>query len=155
MKRKRLTFLEEQTLSQLPLPGEQSAWSPSYNEWIKSLRVALGMTQAELAQRAHLTQPHLAGIESGKVDPQIKTLRRIFDALSCDLTITPRPKVEVNEVLRVQARMIARQRLERVVGTMAMEGQMADPEIFEQVLERQANEILNDPTERLWENKDD
>ena len=155
MKRKRLTLLEEQIISHLTFPSGQSTWNPSYTEWIKSLRVALRMTQTELAQRAHVTQPHLTAIESGKIDPQIKTLRRIFDALLCDIAITPRPKSDIKEVLRNQARRIARKRLQRVVGTMAMEGQVADAEVFEQVLEKRVDEILNDPSERLWENKDD
>jgi len=155
MKRKRLTLLEEQIISHLTFPSGQSTWNPSYTEWIKSLRVALRMTQTELAQRAHVTQPHLTAIESGKIDPQIKTLRRIFDALLCDIAITPRPKSDIKEVLRNQARRIARKRLQRAVGTMAMEGQVADAEVFEQVLEKRVDEILNDPSERLWENKDD
>ena len=50
------------------------------------------MTQAELAGRAKITQPHLAGIESGKTDPQVSTLKRIFDAMSCDLVLSPDPE---------------------------------------------------------------
>ncbi|MEC4675219.1 MAG: helix-turn-helix domain-containing protein [Nitrospirota bacterium] len=151
MKRKRLTLVEEHFLAQLSPGVEESTWSPSYSQWIKNLRVALRMTQTDLAQRAQVTQPHLAAIESGKVDPQFKTLRRIFDALSCDITITPRPKADIQEVLRDQARRIARKRLQMVVGTMAMEGQVADAEVFEQVLEKRVDDILNDPGERLWD----
>ena len=155
MQRKRLTLLEEKILSLLPPSCKDPVWTPSYTEFIKSLRVALRMTQAELAHRAQVTQPHLAAIESGKIDPQIKTLRRIFDALSCDLIITPRPKADIKDILRARARMIARKRLQRVVGTMAMEGQVADAELFELVLEKRVDEVLNDPGERLWEDLDD
>ena len=150
MKRKGLTLSQEHLLSQLSPSGEATSWSPTYADWIKSVRLALRMTQAELAKRAQVTQPHLAGIERGRIDPQIKTLRRIFDALSCDLTITPQPKTDIQQILLDQARRIARERLQRVAGTMAMEGEGAAPEIFEQVLERRAAEILNDPGERLW-----
>ncbi len=155
MKKNRLTILEEKILSQLALPRKDSVWSPSYTEFIKGLRVALRMTQAELAQRAQVTQPHLAAIESGKVDPQIRTLRRIFDALWCDITIMPRPKADIKEVLRNQARLIARKRLKRVVGTMAMEGQVADTDVFDLVLEKRVDEVLNDPSERLWDSIND
>ena len=37
-----------------------------------------GMTQAELAKRAKITQANLVAIESGKVDPRVSTLQRIL-----------------------------------------------------------------------------
>lgn len=39
------------------------------------------MTQNELAKRAGVSQPLIARIEAGDVDPRLSTLRKIFDAL--------------------------------------------------------------------------
>ena len=41
----------------------------------------LGLTQSEVAERAGVSQPLIARIESGDVDPRLSTLRSIVDAL--------------------------------------------------------------------------
>ena len=82
MLNKRLNIVDEMALSRLTPLETQRIYEPSPAEWIKLMRNSLRMTQAELAQRAKISQPHLAGIESGKTDPQISTLKRIFEAMS-------------------------------------------------------------------------
>ena len=49
-------------------------------EDIKKKRATLGLTQNELAKRAGVSQPLVARIESGDVDPRVSTLQRILDA---------------------------------------------------------------------------
>jgi hypothetical protein len=93
----------------------------------------------------------LAGIESGKIDPQVSTLRRICDALSCDLIIEPRPRKPLKDVLRGQARSLALKRLKQTMGTMALENQAPDEEVFRQLLEKRTDEILKDERERIWQ----
>ncbi|MGQ0645408.1 MAG: helix-turn-helix domain-containing protein [Elusimicrobiota bacterium] len=127
----------------------------SYLEWILTLRAHLRMTQAEAASRAGITQSHLAGIEAGKVNPQIGTLEKIFKALSCDLAVVPRPKKPLQEVLRGRARSIALKRLKQSTGTMALEGQAPDRDVFLQLLEKKTDEILHDRRERLWNKADE
>jgi transcriptional regulator with XRE-family HTH domain len=112
------------------------------------------MTQQELAHRAHIPQSHLTLIESGKIDPQIGTLQRIFDGLSCDLVIEPRPRRPLSEILRGRARSIALKRLKHTMGTMALEDQAPEKVAFKQLLEKRTDEILVDSRERLW-NKND
>ncbi|WP_158057513.1 CBS domain-containing protein [Halorussus halophilus] len=48
---------------------------------IRERRTELGLTQSELADRADVSQPLIARIEGGDVDPRLSTLRRIVDAL--------------------------------------------------------------------------
>ena len=156
MRRKRLNLLDDMSLSRLDRSMEPSIGEPpSAAEWIQILRLYLRMTQAELAKRAKVTQPHLVGIESGKVDPKISTLKRIFQALSCDLLIEPRPKKPIREVLRGRARSIALKRLQQSMGTMALEGQAPDRDIFLKLLEKRTDEILSDRRKRLWHDKND
>ncbi len=50
-------------------------------EAIKKKRVKLGLTQSELAERAKVSQPLIARIESGDVDPRLSTVRSIITAL--------------------------------------------------------------------------
>lgn len=48
---------------------------------LRERRNELGLTQSELAERADVSQPLIARIEGGDVDPRLSTLRRIVNAL--------------------------------------------------------------------------
>ncbi|WP_226012955.1 CBS domain-containing protein [Halomicrobium salinisoli] len=50
-------------------------------EDLRERRTELGLTQSELAERADVSQPLIARIEGGDVDPRLSTLRRIVEAL--------------------------------------------------------------------------
>ena len=49
-------------------------------EDLKKMRHELGLTQNNLASRAGVSQPLIARIEAGDVDPRLSTLRKIFNA---------------------------------------------------------------------------
>jgi len=48
---------------------------------LRERRTALGLTQSSLAESAGVSQPLIARIEGGDVDPRLSTLRRIVNAL--------------------------------------------------------------------------
>jgi len=48
---------------------------------LRERRTDLGLTQSEIAERAGVSQPLIARIEGGDVDPRLSTLRRIVEAL--------------------------------------------------------------------------
>ncbi|QHS15968.1 CBS domain-containing protein [Halopenitus persicus] len=48
---------------------------------LRERRNALGLTQSALAEAAGVSQPLIARIEGGDVDPRLSTLRRIVNAL--------------------------------------------------------------------------
>jgi len=50
-------------------------------EDLRERRNELDLTQSELAERADVSQPLIARIEGGDVDPRLSTLRRIVNAL--------------------------------------------------------------------------
>jgi len=50
-------------------------------EELRERRLELGLTQSELADSASVSQPLVARIEGGDVDPRLSTLRRIVNAL--------------------------------------------------------------------------
>ncbi len=151
----RLNIVDEMALSRLTPTDSQSMYEPSPADWIKILRNSLRMTQAELARRAKISQPHLAGIESGKTDPQISTIKRIFEAMSCDLVLEPRPRKPIKELLRGRARSIALKRLKQSMGTMALEQQAPEADVFKQLLEKRTDDILTDRREKLWQQPDE
>ncbi len=155
MTKKLITIIDDIALSRLQVEASPGASDRSAGEWIRILRNYLRMTQAELAKRAKITQPNLAAIESGRVDPQVSTLRRIYQGLSCNLSVEPRPQKPLGEVLRGRARAIALRRLKHAMGTMALEDQAPDKETFSQLLEKRTDEILSDRRERLWPKNDE
>lgn len=60
---------------------------------IKSARTTAGLTQAELAQLAHTTQPAVAAYESGARTPTLSTLERLLDACEHDLRVLAQPRI--------------------------------------------------------------
>lgn len=52
--------------------------------WFTELRKSRGFTQKALADRAGISQPSLANIESGKTKPRISTARRLAKVLKID-----------------------------------------------------------------------
>lgn len=70
---------------------EEARASLMLGQMVHDRRVELGLTQAELAERAGMTQPQLSRLESGGATPTVPLLARIATALSADLDIAFRP----------------------------------------------------------------
>lgn len=64
-------------------------------EDIKRIRHELSLTQHELASRAGVSQPLIARIEAGDVDPRLSTLRKIFNAFDA----ARKEKMEVRKIM--------------------------------------------------------
>jgi predicted transcriptional regulator len=64
-------------------------------EDLRRWRQALGLTQAEVARRAGVSQPLIARIERGSVDPRLSTLRSIVRAMAS----AERDAVRLKEVM--------------------------------------------------------
>ncbi|WP_447969944.1 helix-turn-helix domain-containing protein [Nitrospira sp. M1] len=154
MRKKILTIVDDIALSKLQVDSLEGS-DFTHKDWIRLIRTYLRMTQAELAKRANITQANLVAIESGKAEPRVSTLRRIYTGLSCNLRFEPHPRKPLEEILRGRARVIALQRLKKTMGTMALEEQAADKETFKKLLEKRTDDILSDPRERLWRKSDD
>jgi len=149
MKHKFITVLDDIALSGLTMRSPKDKSKLTTGDWIRLLRNRLRMTQVELAHRAHITQPNLAAIESGKVDPQVGTLQRIYEGLGCELNLEPLLHKSLEELTRDRARAVALKRLKQTMGTMALEDQAPDQDTFRQLLEKRTDDILRSPRKRL------
>lgn len=58
---------------------------------VRERRLALGLSQVELAARVGMTQPALSRLEAGGVVPTISLLERISMALDADLVVEIAP----------------------------------------------------------------
>ncbi|MFB6160678.1 MAG: CBS domain-containing protein [Haloferacaceae archaeon] len=66
---------------------------------LRERRKALDLTQSELADRADVSQPLIARIEGGDVDPRLSTLRRIVEALDATEQQVLRASALMNETV--------------------------------------------------------
>ncbi len=60
---------------------------------IRGARLAAGITQQELANRAHTAQPAVAAYESGARTPNLATLERLLGACEYEMEVLARPRV--------------------------------------------------------------
>jgi transcriptional regulator with XRE-family HTH domain len=60
--------------------GQDFSWA-ELGSRIRDLRIQNGLSQQMLAEKAGITQPGIARIESGQTNPQLDTLRKIATAL--------------------------------------------------------------------------
>jgi DNA-binding XRE family transcriptional regulator len=68
----------------MPTPSKSDqleAWKSHMSARIRSLRGERGLTQAQLAEQAGLTQSHVSQVESGKTSPNALTIHKIAKAL--------------------------------------------------------------------------
>ena len=124
---------------------------PSPAVLIREWRHRLRMTQSQLAKRSGLPQSHIAKIESNKVDLRLSTIQKIFHALRGEPVLLLKPQETVNHVLARQAKITARRRIDRLVGTMALEKQRPDAKTIEHLLKEEEEHLLQHPTSELWD----
>ena len=74
-----------------PRPNSNTGSSP-----IAQRRIALGMTQQQLAEAVSSTQQTIAQWEQGKRDPRISSLLKLADALNC----TVDELIQINDSLK-------------------------------------------------------
>ena len=123
--------------------------------WLRAIREALGMTSAVLAHRLEITASGLRKLEQAEATDAITlgTLRRVAEALDCELQYTLVPRRPLREMRRQQALRLAQQWQQCAGRTMALEAQPIDSpsEGAQQRLEAMAQEILRTSGTRLWD----
>ena len=123
--------------------------------WLRSIREALGMTSAALAARLEITASGLRKLEQAEATDAITlgTLRRVAEALDCELQYTLVTRQPLREMRRQQALRLAQQWQQCAGRTMALEAQPIDSpsEGAQQRLEAMAQEIPRTSGTRLWD----
>lgn len=99
--------------------------------WIKYTRSVLGMTLKELASRAGLALPTIAQAERREAEGKItiETLRKLAEAMECELVYAFVSKDDIAELLRKKAMEKAKRTILKADTHMSLEDQKVTEEL--------------------------
>jgi predicted DNA-binding mobile mystery protein A len=137
-------------LSQLDrhLSGVRSLPPRPSGGWIAAIREALGLTLEQVGQLVRVPRQNVQKFERAEADDRITlaTLRRLAEAMGCDLVYAFVPKSGTfTELSEHPTREQATRDVKRVVHTMALEDQK--PENSTQLIEDEVQRRLNGKSE--------
>ncbi|MBF0313520.1 MAG: mobile mystery protein A [Oligoflexia bacterium] len=125
MKKQVLKKTRSQVSRKLEELREFSKTTQGVRSWIKYIRVALGMSTTQLADRLDLSQSNVSESERHETEGTltINKLRRMADAMDCDLVYAfiPREKLEV--IIYKQAKSKVLKSMKQAETQMALENQ--------------------------------
>lgn len=149
-----MNYLENQQIDSVSasLRALSSRLSPREG-WVKTIRVALGMTSLQLAARLGVHPTRITRIEEDECKHAVTlhTLHKAAEAMDCDLIYALVPKQNIHDILRERAKLIAEPKLARLQHTMALEEQALDSKQLHAALERYIDQLLQEPLKHLWE----
>ncbi|MBF0367789.1 MAG: mobile mystery protein A [Oligoflexia bacterium] len=104
---------------------EFSKTSKGVKSWIKYIRVALGMSTTQLADRLDLSQSNISESERQEVEGTltIKKLKRMAVAMNCDLVYAFIPREKLEELIYKQAKSKVLKTMKQAETQMALENQ--------------------------------
>jgi predicted DNA-binding mobile mystery protein A len=94
--------------------------------WLRAVREALGVSQQQVASAAKVKRQSLIGFEKAEAGDRItlRNLRRVADAMGCELVYAIVPKSgSIQELAEQRTRDEATKRVQSVEQTMALEDQ--------------------------------
>jgi predicted DNA-binding mobile mystery protein A len=151
MKTARLTAQSRARLDErLAHFGAADRYRPPSRGWTRAIRKALGMSTAQLAKRLGIRQPSVVDLERSeeKGSIELATLRRVAEALDCDLVYALVPKQPLEMTIRLRARAFLRRRRSPIEHTMLLEAQ----EVAGPITEQQVDEIIRETSpRRFWD----
>jgi predicted DNA-binding mobile mystery protein A len=127
--------------------------SPPKGGWIKTIRKALGMTTYDLAEEVGVDQSRISRIEASEAKREIKisTLEKVADGLGVKFVYGFVPRDSLEEIVRDQAKKIAKKRLSRIDHSMKLELQGLSDEEQERELNDLIDKILIEEPKNFWD----
>lgn len=122
--------------------------------WVYAIREALGMSSRQLAKRAGVkASQSIEDMQNDEISETIKlqTLRKLANALDCDLVYALVPRESLEEIRRRRARVVASRLVKRVSHTMKLEDQAVSKQIEENELNRRVEKLLSGSPNKLWD----
>jgi predicted DNA-binding mobile mystery protein A len=127
--------------------------TPPRGGWLRAIRDALGLTTRQFAARVGLAQATVVQSEQSEAAGTISLaqLRRLADALDCELRYVLVPRTPLAERIDAQAERKAREQVASVAHTMALEAQSTGNDFQEQQVAIVKDELLRGRRSKLWD----
>ncbi len=120
--------------------------------WIRAIRFALGMSGRQLAERMGITRSSISAIEKREQDGSvtIQMMLRVAEAMDCTFFYGFLPNKSFDDIVRHQAEIVARERIDRINRTMMLEGQELPEEEAGKVWRREVENLVDQTPRTLW-----
>lgn len=122
--------------------------------WIKTLRMALGMSAEQLADRLGLTRGRIAQLEAAEPHEAVtlKTLNEAANALGCELVyaIVPKHNGSLQDIIEARVEQISKNQVARVAHSMSLEAQTVGIDTLKSQQEELKKELRNQVNKKLW-----
>lgn len=127
--------------------------SPPGGGWVRAIREALGMTQAQLAARLAISRQSLQGLERAEADRRITldSLDRLAKAMDCRLVYALVPeKGSIEDVHTRRAKEVADALLKSAEHSMKLEGQGVSARASKRQRKLLVDSLLRGSPRKLW-----
>lgn len=129
----------------------QAAGARPAGGWARAIRQALGMSVTDLADRMNVAPSTVHRLEVSEQSERIQldSLRRVADALDCDLVYALVPRRPLQEMVDEQAHELAKRELAALGHTMDLEAQGLGSERLKERVDELAEQLKARPG--LWQ----
>lgn len=120
--------------------------------WIRTFRKALGMSSPQLAMRLDVSKSQASQMERMETEDRItlKQLRRVADALDCDLVYALVPRKSVDSMIRNRAMLKAEQLVSKTDVQMKLEAQQLSNEKLLEQVKFETERLVREMPRDLW-----
>lgn len=122
--------------------------------WIKTLRVALSMSAEQFAERLGLTRGRVNQLENSEIHDAItlRTLREAANALGCEViyAIVPKGNSTLENIIKIKAEQVAKERIESVAHSMSLEAQTVDSNNLKIQKDELAKNLAENLNKKFW-----
>ncbi len=127
--------------------------NPPGKGWIRSVREALGMSYYQLAKRIGVSQPTVVHWEQREAKGTISllSLKKVAEALQCDLVYALVPRKPLGEILDDRAMQKAKTLVEQTGRSMSLEDQQTSLTYRRRAVKETAQQLLEKNPRRLWD----
>jgi len=127
--------------------------SPPGGGWVRAIREALGMTQAQLAARLAISRQSLQGLERAEADRRITldSLNRLAKAMECRLVYALVPdKGSIEDLRARRAQVVADALLKSAEHSMKLEAQGVSARQSKRQRKLLVDSLLRGSPRKLW-----
>ena len=120
--------------------------------WARAIRESLGMTATAFARRLGMSHAGVRKLESAEASDVITlaSLRKLAEALDCELQYALIPRTSLKQHVRDRAEVVARERLQPIAHSMAMEDQAVQGSLNQYQLDQVVKELIKGSHRELW-----